>query len=134
MGWLPVVLLVLAIAAALYPFARRDKGALQFLAAALLLALAGYSWQGHPFMAGSPKAPPEHQTLPDNDFQALHPDLLGRFDNAWTWTNMADGYQRRAGHAHHVVLTVAPHCAAVHSTTQAQAGAGALGRWIRREF
>ena len=33
--------------------------------------------------------------LPDNDFQALHPDLLGRFDNAWSWTNLADGYQRR---------------------------------------
>ena len=48
MGWLPVILLVLAIAAALYPFARKDKGALQFLAAALLLALAGYSWQGRP--------------------------------------------------------------------------------------
>ena len=95
MGWVLMAGFALLAGAGLFWFVRRDKGAMQFLAAALLLALAGYSWQGHPFMAGSPKAPPEHQTLPDNDFQSLHPDLLGRFDNAWTWTNMADGYQRR---------------------------------------
>lgn len=95
MGWVLMAGFALLAGAGLFWFVRRDKGAMQFLGAALLLALAGYSWQGHPFMAGSPKAPPEHQQLPDNDFQALHPDLLGRFDNAWALTNMADGYQRR---------------------------------------
>jgi cytochrome c-type biogenesis protein CcmH/NrfG len=94
-GWLLMVAFALLAGAGLTWFVRRDKGAMQFLGAALLLALAGYAWQGHPGMAGSPKAAPEHQNLPDNDFQTLHPDLLGRFDNAWTWTNLADGYQRR---------------------------------------
>jgi len=95
MGWVLMAGFALLAGAGLYWFVRRDKGAMQFLGAALLLALAGYAWQGHPGMAGSPKAPPEHQNLPDNDFQNLHPDLLGRFDNAWAWTNLADGYQRR---------------------------------------
>ena len=94
MGWAIMVALALLAGLGLAWFARRDKGALQFLAAALLLALAGYAWQGHPFMAGSPKAPPAHQAVRDNDFQALHPELLGRFDNDWAWTNLADGLQR----------------------------------------
>ena len=53
MGWLSIVLLALALVAALWPFVRRDRGALQFLVAALLLALAGYSWQGRPDQPGS---------------------------------------------------------------------------------
>ena len=60
----------------------RDKGALQFLAAALLLALAGYAWQGRPGIAGAPKAPPERQQLPDSDFAKTREDMLGRFDRA----------------------------------------------------
>jgi cytochrome c-type biogenesis protein CcmH/NrfG len=94
MGWVLMAAFALLAGAGLYWFVRRDKGAMQFLGAALLLALAGYAWQGHPTMAGSPKAPPAHQQVRDNDFQALHPDLLGRFDNAWAWTNLADGLQR----------------------------------------
>ena len=94
MGWLPIILLVLAIAAALYPFARRDKGALQFVAAALLLALAGYSWQGKPGQAGSPKSAEAPRAVPDDDFAILHPDLLGRFDRAFAWMQMADADRR----------------------------------------
>jgi cytochrome c-type biogenesis protein CcmH len=94
MGWVLMAGFALLAGAGLFWFVRRDAGAMQFLGAALLLALAGYAWQGHPGMAGSPKAPPEHQQVRDNDFQALHPDLLGRFDNDWAWTNLADGLQR----------------------------------------
>jgi cytochrome c-type biogenesis protein CcmH len=94
MGWLPVILLVLAVAAALYPFVRKDKGALQFVAAALLLALAGYSWQGRPGQAGSPKSAEAPRTVPDDDFAILHPDLLGRFDRAFAWMQMADADRR----------------------------------------
>jgi cytochrome c-type biogenesis protein CcmH/NrfG len=96
MGWLTIILLALAIAAGLYPFMRRDKGALQFLGAALLLALAGYSAQGSPWQAGSPKSAQAPETVPDDDFATLHPDLLGRFDRASYWMTLADG-DRRAG-------------------------------------
>jgi cytochrome c-type biogenesis protein CcmH/NrfG len=94
-GWLIIILLSLAVAAALWPFARRDKGAFQFLAAALLLALAGYSWQGHPGQAGSPKAEQPPQPVADDDFATLHPDLLGRFDRAYSWMQLADADRRQ---------------------------------------
>lgn len=95
MGWLIMAGATLIVGGGLGWFLRRDKGALQFLAAALLLALAGYSWQGHPGFAGSPKTPPEHERLPDNVFSSSREDLLGRFNNAWTWMNLADSFQRR---------------------------------------
>jgi hypothetical protein len=63
MGWALMAGFALLAGAGLFWFARRDKGALQFLGAALLLALAGYAWEGHPTMAGSPKAPPAHQQV-----------------------------------------------------------------------
>jgi cytochrome c-type biogenesis protein CcmH/NrfG len=95
MGWLIMAGATVLVAGGLGWFLRRDKSALQFLAAALLLALAGYSWQGHPGYAGSPKPPPEEQRLPDNAFSTSREDLLGRFDSAWTWMNLADSFQRR---------------------------------------
>jgi cytochrome c-type biogenesis protein CcmH/NrfG len=99
MGWLAMVLIALATAAALYPFARRDKVAVQFLAAALLVALAGYSWQGRPNQPGSPKGKAEIQTVPDDDFATLRPALLGRFDRAAYWMQLADA-ARREGNPH----------------------------------
>ena len=68
MGWLIILVLAIATFGGLYPFVRRDKGALQFVAAALLLALAGYALQGRPNLAGQPKPPPESAspTLPMN--------------------------------------------------------------------
>ena len=94
MGWGLMIGFALLVGGGLFWFVRGDRGALQFLGAALLIALAGYAWQGHPGVAGSPKARPEHQRVADNDFTTLHPELLGRFDNAWAWTNLADGLQR----------------------------------------
>jgi cytochrome c-type biogenesis protein CcmH/NrfG len=95
MGWAIMIVATLLVGAGLGYFLRRDKGAVQFLAAVLLLALAGYSWQGHPGFAGAPKPAVVRQALPDSDFANLRGDLLGRFDRAWTWMNLADGYQRR---------------------------------------
>jgi len=87
--------LTLLAGAGLAVFVRRDPGALQFSAAALLLALAGYAWQGHPGFAGAPKAAPGRQQLPDSDFAKTREDILGRFDQASAWLTIADGFQRR---------------------------------------
>ena len=95
MGWLIIVVLALATAAGLWPFVRRDLGALQFLGAALFLALAGYAWQGHPGFAGRPKPPPDRRALPDSEFAATRERMLGRFDRASSWLTIAEGYQRR---------------------------------------
>jgi cytochrome c-type biogenesis protein CcmH len=94
-GWLILVLFLLAVAAGLYPFARGDKGALQFLAAALLLALAGYGWQGSPGEPGRPKQAIAVSDAGDDDFAILHPYLLGRYDRAAYWMTLADADRRR---------------------------------------
>jgi hypothetical protein len=77
---------------------RLDKGALQFLGAALLLAVAGYAWQGQPGLAGSPKRAVEQKAVPDKRLRVDAPRLLGRFDTAGTWLTMADGYAARRRH------------------------------------
>jgi len=95
MGWIIAVALALVTGAGLFVFVRRDMGALQLAAAALLVALAGYSWQGHPGLPGAPKAAPGRQQRPDSEFSKTREDMLGRFDRAWALLNMADGFQRR---------------------------------------
>lgn len=95
MGWVIILALALATAAGLWRFVRRDLGALQFLGAALFLALAGYAWQGHPGFAGHPKAPPARGSIPESEFARTREQMLGRFDRAAAWLTMAEGYQRR---------------------------------------
>jgi cytochrome c-type biogenesis protein CcmH/NrfG len=65
-------------------------GAMQFLAAALLLALAGYAWQGRPGVAGAPKAQAEDSRRPPSDFAQLRRSLLGEFDRAGAWLTTAE--------------------------------------------
>jgi len=95
MGWAILLGLALAAFAAVWRFGRLDSAGLQLLASALLLAMAGYAWQGHPGLAGSPKAPPENQEIPDSTFARMRQDMLGRFDTADRWLTIAEGFQRR---------------------------------------
>lgn len=94
-GWLILLVLALAAFAAVWRFGRLDQAGLQLLAAALLLALSGYAWQGRPGLAGSPKPPPETRAVPDSAFAEMRQDMLGRFDTADRWLSIAEGYQRR---------------------------------------
>ncbi|HEX8216754.1 MAG TPA: cytochrome C biogenesis protein [Allosphingosinicella sp.] len=94
MGWVLFLFLALVTFAALWRFAKLEAAALQFLGAALLLALAGYAWQGRPDLRGQPKAPPERQRLPDSAFAETRRDMLGSFDQAARWLGMAESYQR----------------------------------------
>ena len=95
MGWVMMIGLALLTGAGLWFFLRRDMGAVQFAAAAILLALAGYAWQGRPELAGAPKPRPEHEEVPDSQFAQMRGDMLGRFDRAAQWLTMAEGFQRR---------------------------------------
>ena len=94
-GWIVMLVLALAAGAGLWRFAARDRAALQFLGAALLLALAGYAWQGRPDLEGRPKPPPARGSVPDSEFARTREDMLGRFDRAATWLILAESYQRR---------------------------------------
>lgn len=95
MGWAIIALMALAVFGALWFFIGKDRGAMQFLGAALLVALAGYAWQGRPNLVGSPKAPPERIAQNDSEFAQMREDMLGRFDQAAAWLTVAEGYQRR---------------------------------------
>ena len=94
MGWATILVLALALFGGLWWFVK-SMAARQLLGAALFVALAGYAWQGRPGLAGSPKAPPERQQVPESEFAQLRQELLGRFDAASRWLIMAEGYQRR---------------------------------------
>ena len=94
MGWLFILLLGAAVLIALWKLAGFGRTALQLAAAAILIAMAGYAWQGNPELAGKPVPPPARANLPDSEFAASREDMLGRFDNAASWLTLAESYQR----------------------------------------
>ena len=94
MGWLFVILFSAALLLALWRFARFDRIALQLLGSALLVAAAGYAWQGRPGLAGKPMPPPARQKLADSPFAETRQEMLGRVDTASRWLTIADMYHR----------------------------------------
>ena len=95
MGWIIILAMALALFAALWRFAALEQGPLQFLLSALLVALAGYAWQGAPNLAGSPRAAAAATQLPETPFASVRRDLFGGFDAADRWLNIAESLQRR---------------------------------------
>lgn len=94
MGWLIMIALAAAVLALLWKFGRLAGGPLQFTAAALLFAFAGYAWQGSPGLAGQPLPPPTEHVVPDSAFSETRGAMLGQFDNASHWLTLAESYQR----------------------------------------
>ncbi|HEX8578795.1 MAG TPA: cytochrome C biosynthesis protein [Allosphingosinicella sp.] len=95
MGWAILIALALAVFAGLWRFARLERGPLQFLLAALLIAMAGYAWQGRPGFAGSPRGAALGAQVPPNPFADVRRDVFGGFDAADRWLTIAESYQRR---------------------------------------
>lgn len=54
MGWVILIVLTLATLAALAWVARPRRGPIELVAAMLLVAVAGYAWQGRPTLGGKP--------------------------------------------------------------------------------
>jgi predicted Zn-dependent protease len=67
-GWLVSLLLALLTGVGLVLVARPQRSALQLVAAALLLGLAGYAWQGSPALQGKPTPPSAHKRGGDTLF------------------------------------------------------------------
>ena len=93
-GWLFILVFAALVLGLLWFFARLDRNGLQFVASALLLAMAGYAWQGSPGLAGSPKQESAEARLPDSLFAQMRRDLLGQFNAADRWLNIAEAFQR----------------------------------------
>lgn len=94
-GWIVILVLALAIGGALWRFGGFRGPALQLLAAALLLAMAGYAWQGRPGLPAQPAAAQVRPERPDSPFTALRHEFFGRFTSAERWLILADSYNRR---------------------------------------
>jgi cytochrome c-type biogenesis protein CcmH/NrfG len=95
MGILVLLVLAAAAIAAIWRFAGLDRSGVQFLASAILLACAGYAWQGSPGLAGSPRGAAERPSVPETAFATLRKDMFGRFDNADRWLTMSERYLAR---------------------------------------
>lgn len=95
MGWLVMVALAAVLGLAAWRFAGFRGATLQLLVAAMLLAMAGYAWQGRPALGGQPKAQALQQDNPETAFAALRGEFVERFDYASRWMILADSYQRR---------------------------------------
>jgi cytochrome c-type biogenesis protein CcmH/NrfG len=95
MGLAVAFLLAAALLAGLWRFGRLPPSMLQLAAAALLLGLAGYAWQGQPGLAESIPSPPSRRDERDSEFSRTREAMLGRFDRASTWLTIADSYLRR---------------------------------------
>ena len=94
MGWLLIAALAGAVLLALWRIAGFGRAALQLVAAAMLVGMAGYAWQGRPGLAGRPVPPPVRQELPDTAFAQTREQMLGTFDAASFWLRFADGRHR----------------------------------------
>jgi cytochrome c-type biogenesis protein CcmH/NrfG len=95
MGWLAIILLSGLVLLALWRLAGFGRMGLQLAASALLIAMAGYAWQGSPGLAGSPVSPPAREDLPETAFAETRETMLGAVDRASFWLRMADSYHRR---------------------------------------
>jgi cytochrome c-type biogenesis protein CcmH len=94
MGWISLLVLSAAALAALRLVVRPGRAGLQLVAAATLFACAGYAWQGHPDLAGSPRHAEEKSGGGESAFSAMRGEMLGRFDTADRWLTMSESYAR----------------------------------------
>lgn len=101
MGWLVMLALTAIAGALLWRFATLSRAAKELMAAALLLGIAGYAWQGTPGERGHPKPAKAAETQPDSAFALERQAVLGRFGGGAQWLDYADalhrmGYDRSA--------------------------------------
>lgn len=94
MGWLILCAITAITGLALWRFGRLSGPTLQLTAAALLLGVAGYAWQGSPSLAGHPAAPNTDVMLPDTAFATERAKLMGRFGSEAQWLDFADALHR----------------------------------------
>ena len=119
-------MLALALAAALGlgVVLRRDKGALQFMGAALLLAVAGYSWQGRPEQPGAPKARGARVPMPETAFAQTREETFGRFNRARVLAEHGGSRQRVGDHLGAAGLLAERGRRAIHATWRCWLGFG----------
>lgn len=95
MGWVIIVALALLVGLGLWRFGGMPRAALELLASALLLGLAGYAWQGSPTLAGSPKPPPADEGASAAQIEKLPEFRMASVGGATDVLGAADGLIER---------------------------------------
>lgn len=98
MGWIILFLLVLVCAGALVRFGKLSRTTYEITAAALLLGVAGYAWQGHPGMAGVSVEPTEKANSFDATTIEARNEMGERFGSAQEWLIFSDSLNRAGRH------------------------------------
>lgn len=94
MGWLPLFAIAALALCALWRVGGVRGAALQLTAAALLLGIAGYAWQGSPGTPGDPKPAATDAMQPDSEFANERHQFMGRFGTSAQWLDFADALHR----------------------------------------
>lgn len=98
MGWIILFLLVLICAGALIRLGKLSRATYEITAAALLLGVAGYAWQGNPGMAGVSVTPTEKASSFDDDLIDARNEMGERFGSAQEWLIFSDSLNRAGKH------------------------------------
>jgi len=95
MAWLVLFGLALLVLAGLFWLGRMPRKAWELAAAAVLLGIAGYAWQGRPAEPGSPRAPVETAADFNEALADSRDDMGSNFGDARAWIVLADAQSRQ---------------------------------------
>lgn len=95
MGWIAFALIGVLLLAALRWIGGVRGAALQLAVSAILLAGAGYAWQGRPGLPSAPAKPAAERAPGPTPFTMARKELFGQFNADAAWLNLSEGYRAR---------------------------------------
>ena len=93
-GWLPVLAIALMVLAGVLLFVPGRKQLWPAIAAAVVLGLAGYAWQGSPEQAASPAQPITAKLKAADSLLQMRADMDTNYGIGKQWLITADSYAR----------------------------------------
>ncbi|WP_176591059.1 cytochrome C biosynthesis protein [Sphingobium sp. EM0848] len=95
-GWIIAATLAMGTLAAIMAVGRIPRSAWEITAAALLLGLAGYAWQGRPGLTGAPRQAEEKGGAAfDEKLAEQRRGMAERYGKAGQWLLLSDGLGRQ---------------------------------------
>jgi cytochrome c-type biogenesis protein CcmH len=94
MTWVVILALAAVVFAVLVFVFKVPRVAWELTGAALLFGLAGYALQGHPGLAGAPKAPVENERTADAELLRQRQAMGSKFGTGQSWLVVSDALSR----------------------------------------
>jgi cytochrome c-type biogenesis protein CcmH len=95
MGWAIAIGILLVSLAGIIGLGRLPRATWELVAAALILGVAGYAWQGRPGLAGSPRSGQAKSVEFDEKLVERRRAMEDRFGKAAQWLILSDGLARQ---------------------------------------